>query len=265
MANETPVVFQNQGQQIVGMWHAPVESGADGFPVVVFCHGFTGNKSESQRIFVETARTLALSGIASLRIDFRGSGDSEGDFVDITVSGEVSDAVTAVEFAKAQPGVDPRRIGMLGLSLGGLVTVLSLPHLPDLAAAVLWNPVSDAVGVARRRSSPENDARLMSTGVADYNGWAVGRAFLEELPTLRPLETISQHGLPVLVVLGDADGAVPNTDGLAYVEARQRANLPVDVHMIAGAGHTFESLEARPEAIQHTVNWIVRTLGRGGG
>lgn len=260
MAIETPVVFENHGQQLVGMWHEPASQDANRGAAVVFCHGFTGHKAESQRIFVKTARTLAATGVACLRFDYRGSGDSEGEFVQTTVSGQVSDAIAAVEFASRQAGVNSSRIGLLGLSLGGLVTALALPDLPKLAAIVLWNPVADAVGVARRRSTPASDAQLAETGIADYQGWAVGKAFLSELPTLTPHAALQTHPAPVYILLGEIDESVPNADGLSYADARRQANLPVEVRVIPGAGHTFASLQASQVAVQETVEWISAQL-----
>lgn len=260
MANETPVVFNNRGQQIVGMWHsASAQSGAS-VPAVVFCHGFGGNKSEGQRIFVDTARALSKSGIASLRIDFRGSGDSEGDFSQTTVSGQIDDAVAALAFCKAQAEIDSQRIALLGLSLGGLVTVLSTVCAPQLSAILLWNPVADAVAVAQRRMSPENNAQLTQSGIADYRGWAVGLPFLKELPNFKPHAALQQFQNPVGILLGDADESVPNADGLSYGETRRQANLPVDVHVISGGGHTFESLVTRSQAITWTVEWLSSRL-----
>ncbi len=263
MAAEIPVVIENQGQQIVGMWHSVVAPSGASVPAVGFCHGFGGSKSEAQRIFVETARALSDRGIASLRIDFRGSGDSAGDFAETTVSGQVSDAVAAVEFLKSQPEVDSRQIALLGLSLGGLVAVLSTLQVPDLAAILLWNPVADAVGVAQRRTSPESHSQLAQSGVADYRGWAVGVPFLQELPHLQPHAALQKFEHPVGILLGDADESVPNTDGLSYEEIRRQFHLPVDLHRIEGAGHTFESLVARPQAIAWTVEWLSSKLFSG--
>ena len=57
-------------------------------PAVAFFHGFTGTKVEPHRIFVKTARELAAIGFYVLRFDFRGCGDSAGDFSEMTIGGE---------------------------------------------------------------------------------------------------------------------------------------------------------------------------------
>jgi len=76
---------------------------------------------ESHWIFVKCARALARAGIASLRFDFYGSGESDGEFREVTLQGEIADARAAMDFFRRQKGIDPKRLGLLGLSLGGAI------------------------------------------------------------------------------------------------------------------------------------------------
>ena len=116
---EKPVVFYNEGLQLVGMLHLPKDN--DNPPGVVFFHGLTGSKTEAHFFFVKLARALASIGIAVLRFDFRFSGDSEGNFENMTLSGEISDALKSMDFFVTECGVSPDKIGILGLSMGGAV------------------------------------------------------------------------------------------------------------------------------------------------
>src|SRR5207244_3810038 len=88
-AMETPVTFECKGQQLVGMLHVP--DGRGRFPAALLLHGFTASKTENHRMFVKLSRQLASQGIASLRFDFRGSGDSAGDSEDMTIRSEMAD------------------------------------------------------------------------------------------------------------------------------------------------------------------------------
>src|SRR5215831_11612603 len=97
------------------MVHRPAvttQSRRCGMPGVVFFHGFTGDRMESHWIFVKCARALARHGIASLRFDFYGSGESDGEFSEVTLPGEVSDAETAVSFFRGQRGIAPDALGL---------------------------------------------------------------------------------------------------------------------------------------------------------
>jgi len=257
---EQPVVFSSGGQQVVGMWHDPVNPETTPAPAVVLLHGFTGHKGEAHRLFVEMARALAQVGIGALRFDFRGSGDSEGDFKDMTIMGEVADARAAVAFARSRPGVDSVRIGILGLSMGGTVAAFLAGEDSGLRAVTLWNPVAYPRRSAERRSTPETDRQMSEWGVVDYNGWAVGAALLKELPGLDPLSAIQQCAAPVYIVLGDQDTAVPNSDGLAFEQAVQSAKGRAQVDILTGADHTFAYLPHKQDAIQRTTQWLQRSL-----
>lgn len=80
-ATEQVVDFQNQGQKLVGNLTLP--AGEPPYPVELFFTGFTGVRNEvpitgtTDGMFSRTARKLAEHGIASLRFDFRGFGDSD--------------------------------------------------------------------------------------------------------------------------------------------------------------------------------------------
>src|SRR5437867_8314985 len=115
---ETFVQFPNRSKKwLRGVIHRPERARARrGGPGVVFFHGFTGDRMESHWMFVKCSRALARAGIASLRFDFYGSGESDGEFPEITLRGEISDALAAVEFFRRQEGIDSRRIGLVGLS-----------------------------------------------------------------------------------------------------------------------------------------------------
>jgi len=72
---EKSIVFRSGRHKLAGVMHIP-EIRRKSYPAVVMFHGFTGNKCESHFIFTKTARRLVLRGIAVLRFDFMGSGDS---------------------------------------------------------------------------------------------------------------------------------------------------------------------------------------------
>lgn len=253
-AREVPVAFRSSGEQIIGMWHVPAGEGP--FPAVVFFHGFTGHKVEAHRIFVQQARALAGAGIAALRFDFRGSGDSAGEFSDMTVSREVEDAHCAISWVRNRQEVDPTRIGILGFSLGGMVAAFALAKHPDVRAAVLWNPVSDPIAARDRRRTPTSDAELQEYGAVNSNGYAVGARFLAELEHLKPLEAIALTQVPVLIVCASNDEAVLPAESRRYVDTIRASGGTCEFHEIAGADHTFSSFPAKTECLAVTLNWF---------
>ncbi len=73
------------------------------FPLVIICHGFTGSKMEP--LHVNLANELEARGIASIRFDFNGHGESEGNFQDMTVLNEIEDAKKVYAYARDLKGV----------------------------------------------------------------------------------------------------------------------------------------------------------------
>jgi alpha/beta superfamily hydrolase len=123
--------FRNsRGQRLCGILH---EAGKE--KAIVMAHGFAADKDE-EGIFVRTAEAMCKEGFSVLRFDFAGSGESEGEFSEMTLSSEAEDLKSAFEFMKSH---GYRRIGLVAASFGGAVAMIA--H-PDAEAVVLWNPRS---------------------------------------------------------------------------------------------------------------------------
>lgn len=253
--SERPVTFRVAGEQLVGVLHRPPRARGPR-PAVLLLHGFTGSKHEAHRLFVLTARALAEVGVIALRFDFRGSGDSAGDFRDMTVASEIADARAAWRFLRRQPGVDRARCGLLGMSMGGLVAAHVLAAEPSVRAAVLWCPVGDPRRLLAAKLTADPQAQLRAHGVIDWGGWPVGRGFVEDLRTRDPFAALARSCAPVLILHGDADETVPVADSAPYVTARGPAGGPVTREIVRGASHTFSTLEGVAQAVNRSAGWL---------
>ncbi|HOP94169.1 MAG TPA: alpha/beta fold hydrolase [Dictyoglomaceae bacterium] len=249
-----PVVLENFGEKIFGVIHIPEKTPA---PFVLFCHGFTGTKIESHRIFVKAAEALAKEGIGALRIDFRGSGDSEGSFKDMTVEGEVSDAMVALDFLTKNDLVDKERIGILGLSMGGAVASMVSGRNPLVKSCVLWSAVCHFDIFF---SNPEEAQKIKDYGdFIDLGGNPLGKRFLAEIPNIKPLEELKKRSLPVLIIHGSGDPVVPIQHAYDYyngIKDSHKTNLEI----IKDSDHTFNSIEWENQAIEKSINWFKETL-----
>ncbi|MEX2305295.1 MAG: alpha/beta hydrolase, partial [Waddliaceae bacterium] len=139
--DRTEIVLENFGEKIFGIFHLPI--GIKKPPCVMFCHGLAGHKIGEHRVYVYLAELLSKVGIASLRVDFRGSGDSEGEFSEMTLEGEVSDALVALNFLRESPLVDPERIGIYGRSFGAAVDIIAAKRMGNIRSMALWAPIFD--------------------------------------------------------------------------------------------------------------------------
>jgi dipeptidyl aminopeptidase/acylaminoacyl peptidase len=258
-----PVTFENHGQQIVGVLHVPDRLKREAkTPGIVMFHGFTGNKIESHRLFVHVARALCDSGFVVLRFDFRGSGDSDGVFDDMTVPGEVSDAEKALTFMARQRWVDKEKIGVLGLSVGGRVAAILASKDGRVRFAVLY---SAALGPLRKRFlagiDGENLEKLDSgESVKVGDGWYLKKAFFETVDDPVPLEVMHRIMVPVLLVHSDMDQVMPMEDSRKGYEIIRNLNRKNEFYIVKDGDHTFREKRHTKEVIEKTVEWL-RSLG----
>jgi len=258
MPKELLVEFQNRsGKWLRGMIHKPaVSPKRRGAPGVVFFHGFTGDRMESHWLFVKCARALALAGLASLRFDFYGSGESEGRFQEVTLQGEVSDARAAIKYFGRQRGIDRKRLGLVGLSMGGAIAA-TLAEEARIRSLVLWAALahpSHLRKLAERTTTPIPGSR----GLREYSAHVVSPAFLNNIEKVDPLKSIAKFKRPILIIHPEKDEYLPVSHAKDYFRAAgSEAKEEVIIH---GSDHTFTSFAWEIEVIERTVNWHKKHL-----
>jgi uncharacterized protein len=89
------------------------------------------------RLFRQVADTLGRRGVAMLRMDDRGYGESGGSFASATSRDFANDILAAITWLRARPDVDPRKIFLIGHSEGGMVAPMVAVDDPSLAGIVL--------------------------------------------------------------------------------------------------------------------------------
>lgn len=256
---ELPFTFKSGGQRVAGTLTLP--RGAGKSPGVVMCHGFTGNRIEAHFIFVKTSRALARAGIASLRFDFRGSGESAGEFREMTVPREIADARAAIRAIARQSRIDTKRIGIMGLSLGGCVAANAASREPLVGSLALWCATADPKSMMKRVASwggrLRRDGRLLDVG-----GLGLGPAFFRDPDSFNPVRALVRCGrpFPVLVLKGTGDTVISMGENALYLEGLRKSWHPVKQILVPGAGHTFERLDHEREAIRITVDWFRKTI-----
>jgi pimeloyl-ACP methyl ester carboxylesterase len=137
--NKTLKIPGPKGLNIAAVYHQP--SAAGPHPLVILLHGFTGWKEEEH--IATLADDLAEAGIAALRFDAPGSGESEGTWAqDYRFANYLAAVLDVRAYATAELGADPKRIAIWGHSMGGLTALITAARHPDLFVALCANELS---------------------------------------------------------------------------------------------------------------------------
>ncbi|MGM0472029.1 MAG: alpha/beta hydrolase [Bacillota bacterium] len=256
---EEPIRFGESGAEMNGILHAPVCKTDYPKPAVVLCHGFRANKVGPHRIFVKLARKLAANGIVVFRFDYRGSGDSSGDFADSTISSQIKDVFTAIEYVSQLEMVNQSQLGLLGLSLGGAIAATVAGRSERIKALVLWSAVADLEEMlAVHQPEGYSADKLEEQGYIDFEGFKLSSDFIVGMNQIQPLVEIDDYNQPVFLVHGSEDEVVPVNHTEQYYDTV--SSEVCQKHIIVGADHTYNQLEWESEALERTEQWLIENM-----
>lgn len=271
---ERPVVFSS-GERLVGILHSPEEQPkGEG---VVFLHGWTGYRVGPHRIFVEAARRLGAAGYHSLRFDFRGRGDSDGEHEATTLDEMIEDARAARRLLLEQPGV--KRTYWCGLCSGGNVALGAASLDKDVDGLVLWSTPLFAPYKTGRQ-----EAKRRGIFLADYarklfrrETWAklvrgqirfgiISRILLgrrsapkgarNPKDSVRDIMTdLKGYCGRALFIYGSRDDEAVGAPEF-YNRYCAENGIPAVFHTIEGANHSFYSVAWQDEVIGLTLKWL---------
>lgn len=279
---ERIVSFTNEGMRLEGTLTIPDTK--DRCPVIITINGFVGNRDEEpipdagETVFQRLSKVLAGHGIASLRLDCRGYGASDGEFSMVRFTSQVSDVLAAVEFIgkNLRRTVDSRSIGILGFSQGGLVTAVSASREPQVDSIVLWSPPAHPPicyeglltkqGVLQGLALQEGetiDLGLYLDGV--YLEWDVtlGQGFFHDLFMIDPVAAIRDYEGAMMLVTGLKDNIVWPQPHQGQIFLNNH-NGPHQLAVI-DADHEFDywdgpEAEKLTDAIYWSTAWFIETL-----
>lgn len=255
------VVLENHGQKIFGVFHKPIH--VTQFPAVLICHGFGGHKVGRYRLYVNIAQRLAEMGIGTLRIDFRGSGDSEGEFSEMTLEGETSDALRALHFLAEHAQVNESRIGMIGRSLGGAVAVMAASRFQTIKSICLWAPIYNA------SQWQDKWQHLHSAGLhSDHKehlmtveGQKPGYEFFKQFFAMNLEDYLpALQATPLFLIHGTQDQIVNLNHSEKYLQNRLSAIGETKFIELPLSDHDFSPLLERQLALEETCQWFNQTL-----
>lgn len=197
---------------------------ASGDRWLVFCHGFLSDKSGS---YADRCRRAVEAGYDAVRFDFRGCGESTGDFTEQTLSDKLADLQAVVD------SVDPDRYALFGSSFGAKVAFHTAATDERVVAVATRAPVTYNRAFDSYRHVVERDGR-----VSFEDGRAIDAEFFADFEAYDFERAASSLTVPVAIFHGRDDDSVALADSFDAARA-----LPGDVlvEAFAGEGHRFSN------------------------
>jgi len=234
------------GQVLRGMEHLPEASsgGSNGqkVPAVVIFHGFTGHKAGAHRMYVKMSRMLEAMGYASFRFDFSGSGESDGDFQDMTLSREIEEGKAILDFVRSHPAIDEGRVSLFGHSMGGVVaSTIAASRQNEVHRLLLMcsaGNMSKAIAEVAKQVEEAHQGRPLPS-VYDNEGDLVGMSFANEISHMDLFEMAKGFTKPVLLLHGTKDEAVPLETSQRYRDVCYGGQATI--RLVEEADHSFNS------------------------
>lgn len=255
------ITLENNGEKIFGILHRPVVDNP--VPAVIICSGFAGNKCGKFRVFVTLGKELAKHGIAVFRFDYRGSGDSDGEFTDLTLEGEISDTEVCLNFLSQDPKIDPSRIGMLGKSLGGVIAILSACRFSHIKSLALWAPVFKSKPWQQLWETFQLNGKLNPIEEELFKNLPAHFPNLEFLKEFFALD-LEKHlevlkDIPLLHIHGNNDQVVTIEHAKDFENARNGMQNSLFIKL-PKSDHHFSDIQEQKIAIEETAKWFIKTL-----
>ena len=231
-------------------------------PLVILIHGHGGTRHEAGG-FTQVAEVLAEQGIASVRMDFPGCGDSRESFSQNNLTNMLEDIEAAHRYAQSELDIDPTRIGLLGFSMGGRLALLYSQTTPVKTMA-LWAPAatdgasSMITALGGQSSYAQMKARAAKDGAVPFTtAWGqqqlLGRQFFTDIENSRPSSAINEFEGDLFVLYGSLDQVVkPAVPQAVYNQAARASSR--QIYVVKGADHGLGLFSSEPELTAQAVN-----------
>ena len=290
---EDVVVTTPAGLHLAGTLTRPPSRTGARLPAVVLITG-SGPQDRDEatpairdyRPFREIADTLSRRGVIVLRLDDRGVGGSDVGPLTATTADFADDVRAAVAWLRSQPGVDARRIGLVGHSEGALVAPMVAATDSAIRALVLIAAPAERgrqILAAQQRMllggdltlSPTQREAALARAARVTDSLATAPGWLHFFVDYDPLATARRVRAPVLILQGETDRQVSPEQAQTLAEAMRGAgNRRVVVRSFPRMNHlmledpsgsprgyaTLPSVRVRRDMLGALVDWVVRML-----
>ena len=217
-------------------------------PLVVLCHGFTGNR-QGDGHFAPLAENLAAHGIATVRLDFAGCGDSTEPYANYTLANMAADVDSVIGYMQATYGTG--KTALVGHSMGGRLASL-YPQLGQypVTALALWSPANgtglqglEFLSIDNFAAVEELAARADAEGSVAAWGVELSAAYIDGMRDSDPNAALQESGLPVLLTYSGNERILSDTtqtETKAAVESLPNGQVVLDPFVNGDHNYTSE-------------------------
>ncbi len=281
---EEPINFQSDGLKIAGIIDTPPNyKSGERRPAFIVLHGFGGNKNGLGQTVV--AKQFTQWGYVTLRIDFRGCGESEGEHGRIICLDQVADTRNAISFLASRPQVEPQRIALVGSSFGAAVAVFT-GGADRRAAAVIscggwgdgerkfrgqhttpeaWAKFTDMLEEGKRHRERTGKSLMVPrydiVPIPEKLRNRMSRGSIMEFPaetaqSMNDFRADDQVGnispRPLLLLHSAKDSVTPTYES---IEMFKKAGQPAELHLLSDIDH-FTFTEENPRLTNIVHEWL---------
>lgn len=203
MRREKIKFTNSRGLELSGFLELPEEGSPKAF--AIFSHCFTCNKNLINVKFI--SETLSENRIATLRFDFSGLGDSEGNFVETDFTSNIDDLMHAAKFL--EDNYEAPEL-LVGHSLGGAATILAADKIESVKAVTTIGTPSTLEHIQRVFTDKMDEIMSKGSAIVDVAGreMEIGRVLVEDLSRYSIKKALNNLRKPILIMHSPEDSMV---------------------------------------------------------
>ncbi len=243
-----PIKFECENQTIIGTLHLAKENS----PIAIICHGWAANRMFPY-FLVKASFELAKNNISVLRFDFRGSGESEGEWEKQTITSMIKDLKAAIDFLEDYKKVNINKIAVIGHSQGAYVAFLAAARDKRIKCLTSWmGKLSDLKDFLSKSRWKEYERR----GYLEFMGIKISKEYIEDSLKYSLKRDVKKIKVPSLFIYGEKDDWVYPAD---YFEVYKKLNAPKKLVILKNLDHHFNGKDSK-KVIVETLKWTKKWL-----
>ncbi|KAB7671285.1 alpha/beta hydrolase family protein [Bacillus sp. B1-b2] len=231
----------------------------ESYQTIIICHGLIGSRMGVDRLFVKTSHELTKQGFLVVRFDYKGCGESSGEYGTNSLDDLMEQTSKVIEFTLQNLPV--KELTLLGHSLGGAVALLTAIEDSRVTRLIQWAAVGKPEEDISKIFGARRMKELRESNRVDFYGYHFYPRYFHSLAEYEPIQVCSKFKGDVFLAHGTNDQDIPYTYINKYRENyHKRVQGSVQDLLIENAEHTFSQSEHFQQLITGTINWLKQKI-----